>query len=82
MLTNPDMVHLGMLPYHPQWAAFLANLRYVVIDELHSIAASSAATLPMSCVGCGACVHSMAPARSFFVLQPRSLILRSWPNGW
>ena len=36
MLTNPDMIHLGMLPYHPQWAAFLANLRYVVIDELHA----------------------------------------------
>ena len=30
------MIHLGMLPYHPQWAAFLANLRYVVIDELHA----------------------------------------------
>ena len=29
------MIHLGMLPYHPQWATFLANLRYVVIDELH-----------------------------------------------
>ena len=36
VLTNPDMIHLGMLPYHPQWAAFLANLRYVVIDELHT----------------------------------------------
>ena len=36
VLTNPDMIHLGMLPYHPQWAAFLANLRYVVIDELHA----------------------------------------------
>ena len=36
VLTNPDMIHLGMLPYHPQWAALLANLRYVVIDELHA----------------------------------------------
>ncbi len=36
VLTNPDMIHLGMLPYHPQWAPFLANLRYVVIDEVHA----------------------------------------------
>jgi DEAD/DEAH box helicase domain-containing protein len=36
VLTNPDMLHAGILPYHPQWAAFLANLRYVVVDELHA----------------------------------------------
>jgi DEAD/DEAH box helicase domain-containing protein len=36
ILTNPDMLHVGILPYHPQWAEFLAGLRYVVIDEMHS----------------------------------------------
>ncbi len=36
IVTNPDMLHLGMLPYHPQWVAFFAGLRYIVIDEMHS----------------------------------------------
>lgn len=35
VLTNPDMLHLGILPYHTTWSAFLANLKYVVIDEMH-----------------------------------------------
>ena len=35
LLTNPDMLHLGILPNHRAWAAFLQGLRYVVIDEAH-----------------------------------------------
>ena len=35
VLTNPEMLHAGILPRHDQWAGFLANLRYVVVDELH-----------------------------------------------
>jgi DEAD/DEAH box helicase domain-containing protein len=35
LLTNPDMLHTGILPQHPVWAEFLRNLRYIVIDELH-----------------------------------------------
>ena len=36
LLTNPDMLHMAILPYHTQWETLLGNLRYVVIDELHS----------------------------------------------
>ncbi len=35
VLTNPDMLHLGILPRHDQWANFLGNLAAVVIDEAH-----------------------------------------------
>ncbi|MCX6538934.1 MAG: DEAD/DEAH box helicase [Acidobacteria bacterium] len=36
VLTNPDMMHSGILPHHPRWAKLFENLRYVVIDELHA----------------------------------------------
>jgi DEAD/DEAH box helicase domain-containing protein len=36
VLTNPDMVHSGILPHHPRWAKLFENLRYIVIDELHA----------------------------------------------
>jgi len=35
LLTNPDMLHLGILPNHHLWNSFFKNLRYVVIDEAH-----------------------------------------------
>ena len=35
VLTNPEMLHGGILPHHPRWATFLMRLRYVVVDELH-----------------------------------------------
>lgn len=36
LLTNPDMLHTGILPNHPLWAEFFRHLRYVVIDEAHT----------------------------------------------
>jgi DEAD/DEAH box helicase domain-containing protein len=35
VLTNPDMLHSGILPHHTKWAKCFENLRYIVIDELH-----------------------------------------------
>ncbi len=36
VLSNPDMIHSGILPHHPRWAKLFENLRFVVIDELHA----------------------------------------------
>jgi len=36
VITNPDMLHSGVLPNHTRWVRLFENLRYVVIDELHS----------------------------------------------
>jgi len=35
VVTNPDMLHLGILPHHTKWMDFFGNLKYVVIDEIH-----------------------------------------------
>jgi len=36
LMTNPDMLHMAILPHHTLWQSFLTNLRYVVIDEIHT----------------------------------------------
>jgi DEAD/DEAH box helicase domain-containing protein len=36
LITNPDMVHFSLLPFHTQWEELFRNLRYVIIDELHT----------------------------------------------
>ncbi len=35
IISNPDMLHMGILPYHTRWAEFFGNLQFVVIDEMH-----------------------------------------------
>ena len=36
VVSNPDMLHQGILPHHTKWAQFFENLRFVVIDEMHA----------------------------------------------
>ena len=36
VITNPDMLHTGILPHHTKWVTFFENLKFVVIDELHT----------------------------------------------
>ncbi|MFQ5921980.1 MAG: DEAD/DEAH box helicase [Anaerolineales bacterium] len=35
LVTNPDMLHMGILPHHPNWATLFENLQWIVLDELH-----------------------------------------------
>ncbi len=35
ILTNPDMLHAGIMPQHARWASFLSRLQFIVLDELH-----------------------------------------------
>ncbi len=35
-MSNPDMLHQGILPYHSRWGSFFSDLKYVVVDEIHS----------------------------------------------
>jgi DEAD/DEAH box helicase domain-containing protein len=36
LITNPDMLHMGILPHHPRWASMFQNLRWVIVDEMHT----------------------------------------------
>lgn len=36
VLSNPDMLHAAILPYHGKWASFFSELRYIVVDEVHT----------------------------------------------
>ncbi len=36
IISNPDMLHMGILPHHTNWSRFFQNLRFIVVDEMHS----------------------------------------------
>jgi DEAD/DEAH box helicase domain-containing protein len=36
VLSNPDMLHASILPYHPKWARFFSSLKFIVLDEVHT----------------------------------------------
>ena len=37
LMSNPEMLHLSVLPYHASWANFLRGLKYIVVDEVHTL---------------------------------------------
>ena len=67
ILTNPDMLHVGVLPHHDRWGDGLSNLRYVVVDEAHVYRGASART---SATCCGA----FAASRGFYGSDPQFLL--------
>src|SRR4030042_4980812 len=36
LISNPDMLHMGLMPYHGSWADFFGRVRFVVVDEVHT----------------------------------------------
>jgi hypothetical protein len=71
LLSNPDMLHQGILPYHAKWAGFFAGLRFVVLDEIHTYRGISAATSPASSAASSACVGTTARRPSSSAARPR-----------
>ena len=77
VLTNPDMLHTGILPHHTKWARLFENLRYIVVDELHyyrgvrqppgehhAASAASVRVLWVETAVCGLLGHHCQPQRT------------------
>ena len=82
VLTNPDMLHVGILPNHKSWGDFLANLGWVVVDEAHtyrgvfgSHVANVLRRLRRVARAYGASRASCSPRR-------RSPTRSGWPRSW
>ena len=72
ILTNPDMLHVGVLPHHDRWGDVLSNLPSSSSTRRTSIAACSARTSRTSSGGCVASPRSTARSRSSCSLRQRS----------
>ena len=82
MLSNPDMVHSGILPHHPRWAKLFENLRYVVIDELHAYRGVFGSHLVQrACAGCGGSAGTTGRIPCFSARRRRLPTRASWPSG-
>ncbi len=69
IVTNPDMLHIGILPNHQSWSRLLRHLRYVVVDEAHTYRGVLAPMLPVCCVACAVYVVIMAQILSLSAVQ-------------
>ena len=81
ILTNPDMLHVGVLPNHRSWGDVLANLAFVVVDEAHVYRGVFGSHVGTCCAGCGASRARTAPSRASCSRARRSPTRSSWPSG-
>ena len=74
VVTNPDMLHAGILPHHTKWMRLFENLEFVVIDELHTyrgVFGSHVANVLRACI---ASVNSTVLVHNLSAHQQRLLI--------
>jgi hypothetical protein len=82
LLTNPDMLHISILPHHTAWKRFLSNLRFIVIDEVHVYKGVFALILPMSCAGCCALLNSTVETLFLSAPVPPFMTARAFVEKW
>ena len=82
VLTNPDMLHTGILPHHTRWTRLFENLRYIVIDELHTYRGVFGSHL-VQCVAaaCSASPAFTAAIRNSSAARRPSPIPANWPRA-
>ena len=82
VLSNPDMVHSGILPHHPRWAKLFENLKFVVIDELHAYRGVFGSHLGEHHAAAAARLPALRiESRRSSARRRRSRIRASWPSG-
>ena len=79
VLTNPDMLHVGILPHHQRWADFLVRLRFVVVDEMHTLRGVFGSHVPICSGGFDASPLTTERGRPSSSPRRRSETRASWP---
>ena len=82
VLSNPDMIHSGILPHHPRWAKLFENLRYVVIDELHAYRGVFGSHLTNVLRRLRRVCRHYGSIRRSSARRPPSPTRASWPRRW
>ncbi len=78
VLSNPDMLHTGILPHHTKWMRLFENLRYIVLDELHTYRGVFGSHLANVLRRLRAWRDFMAPIRNSSAARRPSPIRASW----
>ena len=78
LLTNPEMLHLSFLLWHKNWEALWHNLRFIVVDEVHTYRGVLAPTWPISSGACYAWPRTMVPLPGSSAVQLPSPIPKNW----
>ena len=84
VLTNPDMLHVGLLPNHKSWGDFIANLGWVVVDEAHTYRGVFGSHVANVLRRLRRVARAYGAEPRFLLASarlPRS-VCPSWPSGW